>query len=622
MTNDFKEQLLQYLTGTIEQQTGTNEPQFQSAETITNNLNTYIWNNYGLSVRPYINNIIKSNKNDNYLVYGRGSSADNTFYGFIIILDSNFQIIESTNQYSSGTLMDEFLILNQAPNGNFYGIDTDGTNYRFIMLNNMLLKTPNEENYKYIMKKTYNITSNYPSNFYVKDIIKNPNESDYLIYGTRTVGGYGRPIAIEYKINVGSTNDWVQYEYTSSDNFNYGIGGAWASWNAEGNLTFRLIGGNSNNFNQIHIYQNSGSSITILNTYNMNIDTSGFDYFDGITFSSVILNNNNAYVLAFVYGNSNQAIIFRITNNSMIKLYESPIYDGMLGNLLTLSLKTDYINTYFWYLMPITQDVEWAYYGGLIIENNVYQTIIYQGGDISQNALLNGYNQFNLYSITLQAGNNLYKVPFIFNQFNYNGLKYEDINSLVPRYSNLYDENGNIIFSRNLYNLSINGGTTTSTIEVPNTFLNDTTIAQQNLLSKTNMIMNNNVDNITKNIYETLDINFINTITMQDNDNSINLNGASRLNNSATSTNDYSNAQIGYYKLNYTDGTTEDFKINPSEYTPTDEYSGTYNFVIYVAKPITNINILSNDKMTVYATLNLVLEAGKYYRINQNVEVV
>ena len=40
MTNDFKEQLLQYLTGTIEQQTGTNEPQFQSAETITNNLNT------------------------------------------------------------------------------------------------------------------------------------------------------------------------------------------------------------------------------------------------------------------------------------------------------------------------------------------------------------------------------------------------------------------------------------------------------------------------------------------------------------------------------------------------------------------------------------------------------
>ena len=59
------------------------------------------------------------------------------------------------------------------------------------------------------------------------------------------------------------------------------------------------------------------------------------------------------------------------------------------------------------------------------------------------------------------------------------------------------------------------------------------------------MILNNDTNPITKNIYETLDINFINTITMQDNDNSINLMGASRLNASATSTNDYSNAQIG-----------------------------------------------------------------------------
>jgi hypothetical protein len=201
-------------------------------------------------------------------------------------------------------------------------------------------------------------------------------------------------------------------------------------------------------------------------------------------------------------------------------------------------------------------------------------------------------------------------------------LEYENINSLVPKYSNLYDENGNIIFSRNLYNLSINGRTTTSTIEVPNTLLNDTTIAQQNLLSETNMTMNNNVDNITKNIYETLNINFINTITMQDNDNSINLIGASRLNASATSTNDYSQSQIGYYRLNYIDGTSEDFKINSTEYTSIDEYSGTYNFAVYVKKAINNINILSNDKTTVYATLNLVLEVGKNYEITQNVEVI
>jgi hypothetical protein len=226
--------------------------------------------------------------------------------------------------------------------------------------------------------------------------------------------------------------------------------------------------------------------------------------------------------------------------------------------------------------------------------------------------------------MTLQAGDTLYITPFIFNQFNYNGLAYKNINSLVSKSGTLYsdDEETQIIFARNLHNLTVNGNTTISTVEIPNTFLNDVTIKGKNLLSQTNLILNNDTNPITKNIYETLDINFINTITMQDNDSSINLIGASRLNVSATSSNDYFNTQIGYYRLNYIDGTTEDFKINQTEYTPTDEYSGTYNFAVYVAKPITNINILSNDKMTVYATLNLVLEVGKYYKIAQNVEVI
>ena len=173
-----------------------------------------------------------------------------------------------------------------------------------------------------------------------------------------------------------------------------------------------------------------------------------------------------------------------------------------------------------------------------------------------------------------------------------------------------------------LYNKQVNGNTTTSTVEVPNSYLNEISIQPKQLLGQTNMILNNDTNPITKNIYETLDINFINTITMQDNDNSINLNGATRLNASSTSTNDYSQSQIGYYRLNYIDGTSEDFKINPSEYTSIDEYSGTYNFVVYVKKAINNINILSNDKITVYATLNLVLEVGKNYEITQNVEVI
>lgn len=623
MTEDFKNKILKYLTGNIQSQSGSNEPQFQASETITNNLDTYIWDNYGLSVRPYIIDIIKSNKNDNYLVYGRGSSANNTFYGFIIILDSNFQIIESTNQYSSGIIMNQFLKLNQAPNGNFYGIDTDGTNYRFIMLNNMLSKTPAQTNYRYVMQKTYNITSNYPSNFTLKNIIKNPNASKYLIYGWKLVNGYSRPCAIEYTVNVGIVNEWVQYDYSIADNHSYGIGNAWASWDTEGNLTFRLIGGDDIlNSTSVYEYENSSSAIVLKNTYTLPINTSGFGYFDGLTFSATILNETNIYILAFVYGNNNQAFIYRVNNGTLYELYKSSIYSGILGNVLTVGMKTDYINTYFWYLMPITQDVEWVYYGGLIMGDNVYQTTIYQGGNISQNALLNGYNQFNLYSITLQAGDTLYVVPFVFNQFNYNGLEYEDINCMKPNSGILYDSNDKVIFARNLYNLNINGNTTISTIEVPNTFLNDTTIAREDLLSETNVILNDNVQNIAKNIYEVLDINFFNTLVMKNSNNPLNeiINnpGASRLNSSISQVLDYSNVYANKIRINYTDNTNNIETVGIPTIT---NGIATYNFTIYVSKAISNIEIISNDENTSYQTINGTFNIGSTYTITQDVRV-
>lgn len=623
MTEDFKEKVLKYLTGNIIQGTGTNEPQFQLAETITNNLDTYIWDNYGLSVRPYIIDIIKSNFNDNYLVYGRGSTANNTFYGFIIILDSNFQIIESTNQYSSGTTMNQFVKLNQAPNGTFYGIDTDGTNYRFIMLNNILLKAPNQTNYNYVMQKTYNITTNYPSNFNIKDILKSPNSSNYFIYGFRLVNGYNRPCAIHYVVNVGTTNEWTQYDYISTNNNNYGVSGAWASWDTEGNLTFRLIGGDDIlNSTSVYEYENSSSAIVLKSTYTLPINTSSFNYLDGLTFSATILNETNIYILAFVYGNNNQAFIYRVNNGTMYELYQSSIYSGILGNVLTVGMKTDYINTYFWYLMPITQDVEWAYYGGLIIENNVYQTTIYQGSTISQSALLNGYNQFNLYSLTLQAGNVLYRVPFVYNQFNYNGLPYEDINCLLPNNGILYDSNDKTIFARNLYNLNVNGNTTVSTIEIPNTFLNETTIAKEDLLSQTNVILNENTTNIIKNIYEVLDINFFNTLVMKNRNNTdneiINNNGATRLNTSMSQTLDYTNTIANKIRINYSDDTSTIQSIG----TPTITNGvATYTITIYVPKTINNIEIISNDENTSYQTITGTFDINKYYTLTQDVRV-
>jgi hypothetical protein len=80
---------------------------------------------------------------------------------------------------------------------------------------------------------------------------------------------------------------------------------------------------------------------------------------------------------------------------------------------------------------------------------------------------------------------------------------------MIPNSGILYDTDGNIVFARNLYNKTMYGGTTESIIEIPNTYLNDVTLEEKDLISVSNSILNKNTQQITKNIYETLYINFL-----------------------------------------------------------------------------------------------------------------
>ena len=617
MTEDFKDKILKYLTGNIEIQTGDNEPQFQPVETITNNLYQYMINEFDTGgTLPYIIDIIKGNYNDNYLCYGNGSN-----FGFVIILDSNFQIIESTKQYTSGTTMNQFLKLNQAPNGTFYGIDKSGSNYRFIMLNNMLSKTPTQTNFRYVMQKTYNITSSYPSNFTLVGMIKNPNGGEYLFYGYRLINGNYKPLAIEYTVNVGMANEWVQYDYSTSDNNSYYITGGWSSWDSEGNLNFKLIGNiNTTTNTLIYIFKISGAGIIVDQTYDTNIDTSGIGQFDSLEMKSVILSESNAYVVAYVNSSNPKVYIFRI-NNGIYKLYESSTASGILGQFVTFGISTDYINTYIWYLLP--SGSYYDFYGGLIIGDNVYRTLI-TNADVYPLNMQVSFNQFNLYSFNLQSANTLYNLQFVFNQFNYNGLPYEDINSLKPNSAILLEdsEDPKIIFARNLYNLNVNGATTISTLEVPNTFLNDVSIVGKELASETNTAISSDATTITKNLYEVLDINFFNTLVMKNSNNPnneiINNNGASRLNNSISQTTDYSNATANKIRINYQDGTSLVQNVGTPIIT---NGVATYTISIYVPKTITNIEIISHDENTSYQTIMGTFNTGSYYTLTQDVRV-
>lgn len=620
MTQDFKDKILKYLTGNINNGSGINEPQFQAVETITNNLYQYMLDEFDVQGHrlPYIIDIIKSKMNDNYLCYGNGYN-----FGFMIILDSNFQVIESTKEYSSGTTMQEFYILKQGNDGRFYGVDYSSDALtsvykRFIILNNILLKSSQQANYQYVMRRTYNFPSIYadPHGFdNINDVIKNENGNQYLICGNylNSNNDYNA-ITLEFVINVGASNEWNEYKQDVEDRKIYVFDGAWASWNQEGTISILVACGVDNT---VYILKRSGTALVTQDTYVLSSEPKD------IVLKTVILNDTTLYSFVRYYNNQNddeKVYIYMIKNGNPSIIYESPMYTAVMGNVLTWGLKTDYINTYFWY---VTQDgANYSYYGGLIVGENAYATLIKTVDDIYPLSLQLSFNQYNLYTFTLQSANKLYKIPFIYNQFNYNGLPYENINSAKSNSGILYDDNGKIIFARNLYNLNVNDNTTISTIEVPNTFLNDTTIAKEDLLSETNVILNDNVQNISKNIYEVLDINFFNTLVMKNSNNPLNeiINnlGASRLNSSASQVLDYQNAYAGKVRINYIDNTNDIETVGIPTIT---NGIATYTFTIYVSKAISNIEIISNDENTSYQTINGSFNIGRTYTITQDVRV-
>lgn len=621
MTNDFKEQLLNYLTGTIQTETPPENPtHYIEKETLVNNLYTNITTQLN-SNNFQIVNVIQSKTNSNIVINCKNTNNNNSF---LIVTDKDFNILSYFDEFSSGVSFRMFTGFNIDENGYFYTIESDHggnlNNKRFLMLNNIAVANANGE-YQVKIRKSYavpNTTVLYNNS--IQGLYKAVGQSIYVILNADSSANR---YLTKLTINVGASNDW-------EDNAINGVVGndQILSVDSEGNILFKTI--------NVGIPSGAYTYNISLYTYDNGTETTE-------TISDTIINGTDMWRVKAKFLNVNEAYIgyktadtsntnteyiighLDTTTKVLTKVYSTPsVYSAIASDTNFLMFyKVDNEMLFKFNVITNSSTNEFNIIIGRLIGTEEQSTLLASGiTPLTTNVdFFIVIKTFNLYQYIAQYNDNAYSTKEIYQTNGYNGDSYIDTNCLISNISYLYS-NSKLVFARTLYNKQTNGNTTISTVEVPYNYLNEISIQPKQLLGQTNMILNNDINPITKNIYETLDINFINTITMQNNDNSINLNGASRLNASATSTNDYSNAQIGYYRLNYTDGTSEDFKINPTEYTPTDEYSGTYNFVVYVKKAVNNINILSNDKTTVYATLNLVLEVGKNYEITQNVEVI
>ena len=231
------------------------------------------------------------------------------------------------------------------------------------------------------------------------------------------------------------------------------------------------------------------------------------------------------------------------------------------------------------------------------------------------------YNLLNLYMDTSNADYSqpsTKKMSLDYNPLNYNGNDYSNYNQTIPKKARLYSS-GKLVFARNLYNRTINNNTATSTLQIPNTLLNDVTINVENLISDTDSLINNKSTSITKNIYETLYVNFMNTINVKDEDtNTMYPNAASyvSLNINTGTKQNCELSHIGKVAINYTDKTIIE---NITWVYNLDHYET--SFTVDCTTEIPTIDFMSNDETTIYITKELDVNVGSYYVVSQKIRI-
>lgn len=621
MTQDYKENLLKYLTGNLVLEEAKNEITFENIIQKENNFETKI--NSFMQEKEYIDykliDSLYSETSSNYVLYGYfyKQDTDETF-GMIVVMDDNFQVLNITDEYSSGVKLRPFKQLKYDESGYIYGIDDDylsiGKDFRIILLNNLGLLMNGKyqvvlRNSYYFPEATTTITGKKYTIYSSGNMIsKIKNESIYIMPVTNRDNGTGG--LLKFVLNVGDENEWVYYKYgndmfSPADEIDFII-----SKNSNNDIISDIISANaiSNNINFLYF---DGTTINLTKTVNLGNDT---------PHNLIMVNSNLSYISTFQNINSKRILkILSITNNKLSTITEQTIGDNVYY-YFELKLNNNLIYTryydYQYQLTPI-----YLIHAGVIYNDKYYEQIFDTNEE--PNELLIVKNVYLLNQIIIQLGNSIYSSNFITDS-NYNGTPYISNNMLVPNLLKLYNDE-NILFARNLYNKLIQNNTTIASIEIPTNYLNDVIINESKLISETNLEIINDNTSIEKNIYEIVDINFINTLNIinsnNPNDEIINTEGSVRLNNSVSNLTDYDNAKL--YEnaiLYYQDGSKKEIKYNFD-----DEQDNSINIIvdIYVDKLVDRLELISSDNLTVYQTIDLSnLILNKMYRINQKVEVV
>lgn len=629
MGNDDKQFILNYMTGNVETESGDNTAQIEDNGTSQSNLLTYIntqVNNVDFTIEKELSLKNASGEELEYtLLHIQYRFNEDIEKSLFIILDNEFSPVATIKNFTSGVDFGLFYDVDIDENGFLYGIDNLGNTVgRFVMMTNIGVNQIVSERFEVGIRITYNLDNTYftysSALGTIQNVKKDPTEATYVISSFSAITGRtGIALSTTFKINVGSANEYVMYYYEESEVFYKAI-----------QNQFYTDGNNNRLFRTLYSTDLSGE-------YEMLAQQA-----EGEVLLDVLIDTGNENVL--IVGNDIYSTIY---SEQVLYFYKTPISTGTKETIKTISidetsrnyLSSKILNTGELVMAIIMtkgvlvyEDEYKRYYYNYISLNancnfndgNWFQDVILDTDFI----LFKAKNTYNYYRLYFNSNNYKGNAYLIYNSNNYNGVSYLDYNYLKPQSSILYDENDDIIFARNLTNISSNVNISTAVLNVPNTLLNDILISQQDLISQTSNVAISNTDTYKKNIYENVNFNFITTLNMQNqnNPNNIitNVVGATRINQSVNSLLDYTNAQITYYRLVNSDYTYIDSPISKEDITyNTTTNTATFKIAFYKTSNLSKIQIMSGDKTTTYLEIDVSAQTNdKYYTINQEMEVV
>ena len=649
MTEEYKKTLFSYLKGNLVVDTGTDDEIFKEINEIpvddwprNDNVLPDGWNNFRYE------GLLEVSDSDLIVLYGGYKTLSDEIRGIITLLTNDFIPIKSFFQYNSGTNLRYIHCMNQSDDGTFYIVD--GPDYpsdeswsfttsqkRFVMLNNFAQQINGE--YTLSLQKSYNFPSSY-NNFFCRKMFKNINSSRYILVGNQlrdqNSPDFDAVRIIDLTVNVGSSNEWSKIDDNGDG---WLMGDSYVEFQDDSYFLEIVLKSTQNTADTIYVwkkdFEDERPATESIMSFSFNPYIDSFNYQN----QSVFLNKNEVYFVQNnqQWGNSG------VTMSKYIGLYycnlstnqSKTFYEKYLGDYDFCNIEAIYITenngeiyVEFNNNFDSTNNLADYYFQRLDNNWNPIKVSEQQFFNFDRRALYvrNNYNLVNCFSYMTNPQSQYWKQYNIkenYNSSNYNGEPYINTNALTSHSGELYS-NDNLVFARNLYNKTISENSTVSTIEVPNNYLNGIDITKKNLLSETNLNLIQDNNTIQKNVYETLFINFINTLIISDQNSSsklINSSASTYLNSSINDSTKYDSAKL-YNKgiLTYQDGSTKEINY---EFQDINDTSTHILFGVYVDKLINKLEIVSNDKTMVYQTIDLTeLEINKTYNIKQKLEVV